>query len=47
MKNAVVLDMNDIKKRLAKEFDVPEGNVIKNQYSFTVMLESTEEEEEV
>ena len=39
MKNAIVVDANDIKKILAEKFDVPEANVIKAQYSYTVILE--------
>ena len=40
MKNAIVLDPNDIKKILAEKFNVPESNVIKSQYSYTVVTES-------
>ena len=40
MKNAIVLDANDIKKILAERFDVSEDKVIKNQYSFTIITES-------
>lgn len=39
MKNAIVVDANDIKKILAEKFDVPETNIIKSQYSYTVILE--------
>lgn len=31
MKNAVVIDANDIKKMLAEKFNVPETDVIKSQ----------------
>lgn len=31
MKNAVVIDTNDIKKMLAEKFNVPETDVIKSQ----------------
>ena len=41
MKNAVVLDANDIKKILAEKFGVPESNIIKSQYSYTVILEKS------
>lgn len=43
MKNAIVIDVNDIKKILAKEFNVPESNVIKSQYSYTIVLEEENE----
>ena len=39
MKNAIVLDTNDVKMILAKHFDVPEENVIKSQYTYTVITE--------
>lgn len=38
MKSAVVLDSNDIKAILAEKFGVPESDVIKSQYSYTVIL---------
>lgn len=44
MKNAIVLDTNDIKEILAKHFDVPEENVIKSQYSYIVTMEKEEKE---
>lgn len=44
MKKAVVIDSNDIKQILAEKFDVPEGNVIKSQYSYTVILEEDDKE---
>lgn len=44
MKQAVVVDANDIKAILSKHFGVPEENIIKSQYSFTVILENKEEE---
>ena len=44
MKNAVVLDANDIKAILAEKFGVPESNVMKSQYSFTVVLKEEENE---
>ena len=46
MKNAIVVDANDIKKILAERFEVPEGNVIKSQYSYTVILEEQTQHEE-
>ncbi len=38
MKRAIVVEPNDIKKILAEHFDVPEANIIKSQYSYTVIL---------
>ena len=43
MKNAIVLDANDIKKILAEKYGVSEKNVIKSQYSFTVIKDEEEE----
>ena len=40
MKNAKVIEPNDIKKILAEKFNVPESSIIKSQYSYTVVLES-------
>lgn len=45
MRKAIVIDANDIKKILAEKFDVPETQVIKSQYSFTVILDEEEQEE--
>lgn len=39
MKKALVVDANDVKEILAKHFGVPESNVIKSQYSYTVIVE--------
>ena len=44
MKQAIVLDSNDIKKIIAEKFGVPEENVIKSQYSYTVITEDESEE---
>lgn len=44
MKKAVVVEANDIKAILAKHFNVPEENIIKSQYSFTVILEEKEKQ---
>ena len=44
MKQAVVLDSNDIKKLIAEKFEVPEENVIKSQYSYTVITEDKDDE---
>lgn len=39
MKNAVVIDANEVREILAEKFQVPIENVIKSQYSYTVILE--------
>lgn len=44
MKKAIVLDSNDIKKILAEKYNVPENNVIKSQYSYTVMFDEVKEQ---
>ena len=44
MKKGLIIEANDIKKILAEHFNVPEANVIKSQYSYTVVLEEKEEE---
>ena len=46
MKNAIVIDANEIKKILAEKFGVPESDVIKSQYSYTVILSEKSEAEE-
>ena len=45
MKKAIVLEQNDVKELIAKQFNVPITNVIKSQYSYTVVIEETETEE--
>lgn len=42
MKNAIVIEPNDIKKILAEKYDVPESNIIKSQYSYTVILDKSD-----
>ena len=42
MKEAIVIDANDIKKMLAEKYNVPESNIIKSQYSYTVILEKAQ-----
>ena len=42
MKNAVVIDANEIRQMLAEKFGVPVENVIKSQYSYTVILPEKE-----
>lgn len=44
MKQAIVLDSNDVKKLIAEKFGVPEENVIKSQYSYTVITEENGDE---
>lgn len=39
MRKAVVLDAKDIKRILSEQFKVSEDNVIKSQYSYTVIME--------
>lgn len=45
MKKAIYLEASDIKKLIMKEFGVPEKNIQKNQYSYTVIIEEDKEEE--
>jgi hypothetical protein len=45
MKKAIVVDSNDIKKILAEKYDVPVENVIKSQYSYTVILKEDANED--
>lgn len=39
MKQAIVVDANDVKEILAKHFGVASDAVIKSQYSYTVIME--------
>lgn len=39
MKKAIVIEANDIKKILAEKFKVPEANIVKSQYSYTVIMD--------
>ena len=43
MKNAIVIDANEVKRILAEHFGVPEANVIKSQYSYTIIKDKSEE----
>ena len=43
MRKAIVVDANDVKGILADHFHVPPENVIKSQYSYTVILDKQEE----
>ena len=38
MKQAVVIDANEVREILGEKFQVPVENVIKSQYSYTVIL---------
>lgn len=42
MKNAIVLDANEVKKIIAEKFGVPESSVFKSQYSYVVTMEDSE-----
>ena len=46
MKNAVVVDANDVKKILTEHFGVKPDVVIKSQYSYTVITENDDEKKE-
>lgn len=43
MKNALVIDANEVRAILAEKFGVPEANVIKSQYTYTVITDRKEE----
>lgn len=45
MKKAIVVDASDIKKILAERFGVPEEQVYKSQYSWTVVTDKAGENE--
>ncbi len=48
MRDAFVVDSNDIKKILSEHFGVPESNVVKSQYSYTIIKsEVTTDEQDV
>lgn len=38
MQKAIVIDANDVRKILSEKYGVPEKDVIKSQYSYTVIL---------
>ena len=46
MKEAIVVEPNDIKQILAEHFGVKAENVIKSQYSYTIIKGDTEEKPE-
>lgn len=43
MRNAIVVDADDIKKILAEKFGVDEKNIIKSQYSYPVITDEDPE----
>lgn len=45
MKQAVVIDANEVRKILAEKFGVPIESVIKSQYSYTVILPQKDTDE--
>ena len=45
MKRAIVLDQKDIVKIIAEKYGVSEKDVLKSQYSYTVILPEEGEEE--
>lgn len=47
MRNAIVVDANDVKAILAEHFHVKPEDVIKSQYSYTIILEENPENEGV
>lgn len=42
MKKVIVIEPEDIKKILAEKYNVPEKNIIKSQYSYTVILDDAD-----
>lgn len=46
MQDAKLLSTNDVREIIAKHFGVKSENVIKSQYSYTVIMEKAEEKEE-
>ena len=45
MKQAIVIDANEVREILAEKFQVPVENVIKSQYSYTVILPQKDTDE--
>lgn len=45
MKNALVIEPNDIKRILAEKFNVSESSIIKSQYSYTVIMDNDDNKE--
>lgn len=46
MKSGLILENNDVKKIIAEHFNVDESCVIKSQYTWTVVTESSDKKEE-
>ena len=44
MKKGIILEANDVKKIIAEHFNVDESNVIKSQYSWTVVTDDEDAE---
>ena len=42
MKKGIILEANDLKKIISEHFNVDESKVIKSQYSWTVVTESSD-----
>lgn len=42
MKQALILDVNDVKEIIAKYYGVKPEDVIKSQYSYTVAIENAQ-----
>lgn len=45
MKKAVVISASEVSKILADKFNVPESNVLKQKYSFVVILDEESDDE--
>ena len=45
MKKCIILEANDLKKIIAEHFNVDESNVIKSQYSWTVVTSEKENDD--
>lgn len=45
MKSAIVLEPSGIKAILAEHFNVPQENIIKSQYTYTVIIDEKGHEE--
>ena len=43
MKKGIIIDANDLKKIIAKYFNVDESKAINSQYSWTVVTENDEQ----
>lgn len=46
MQNAILLNLDDIKKIIAEKYNVAEKDVIKSQYSYTVIMHNELEKKE-